>query len=137
MVYYDEIKPGAVVWMDPEILEAHGVSCPRWSWDRIGKVRPYLCVWTDGERAIFVAMSSQAGTYWHPRLFIPPQYRVGSPKFRQTEQHVCGDGNFYDGPLHAFQAASEPDRSWRGHRNGVREDFLPEALDFIGLGRLA
>lgn len=137
MVDLIEIQAGVVVWMDPEILEEHDVFCPRWPWDRLDKVRPYLCVWTDGERAIFVAMSSQAGTYWHPRLFIPAQYRIGSHKFRETEQYVCGDGNLYEGPLSSFQAASEPDRGWRGNRNRVHETFLPLILNFVGLGRLA
>lgn len=133
MVDLDEIQAGAVVWMDPEILEAHGVFCPRWSWDRIRKTRPYLCVASQGDHAIFVPMSSQPGTRRHPRLFIPPQYRVGSHKFRETEQYVCGDGNLYEGPLSDFQAASEPDRGWRGNRNRIHEDFMPEVLEFIEL----
>ena len=39
--------------------------------------------------------------------------------------------------LRVVQAASEPDRSCRGHRNGVHEDFLPKILSFIELEGLA
>lgn len=134
MVYLDEIQACVVVWMDPEILEEHDVFCPRWPWDRINKIRPHLCVWTDGSDAIFVPMSSQPSSYRHRRLHIPPQYRIGSQKFIETEQYVCG--HHYSGPLHAFQAASEPDRSWRGNRNSIHEDFLPEILDFLNLDDL-
>lgn len=131
-----DIVAGAIAYLDPKILEAHGVFCPRWPWDRIQKPRPYVCVWTDGTDAIFVAMSSKPGTYWHPRLLIPRDYRIGSQEFRETEQHVCGDGNVYEGPLRDFQAASKPDHSWRGNRSRIHEDFLPHILSFAGLEHL-
>ena len=132
-----EIVPGVVVYFDSEVLEAQGVYCPRWHFDRIRKVRPYVCVWTDGESAIFVPLSSSAGCIRFPRLLIPAEYRFGTRDFIRKPSYACGQLQYYEGTLAAFCEASKKDRVQPGNRNRVHESFLPRILQFVGLGGLA
>ena len=130
----DEIRPGVVAYLDPQIISECGLECPLLPWDRIEKVRPYVCAWGDGQTAVFVPMSTSPGNRYTFRLPIPQAYRIGCRTFIGTNQYACGPGHFYTGPLRDFQAASEPDRSLRGRRNGIHEEFLPNILSFVGLG---
>jgi hypothetical protein len=137
MITLDEMSPGIAPFLDPDALLERDVFCPRDPWDRILKTRPYLFVsWIDEEQ-LWTPLSTSQGGWRYPRLFVPSEYRTGSKRFVEDPIYVCGFGQHLIGDPYDFQVASEPDRGWRGNRNRIDEAFLPEILEFLGLGRSA
>lgn len=131
MITLDEMTPGIAPYLDPRILLEWDVFCPRAPQDRIRKNRPYLFLRWIGDEQLWVPLSTSGGGWRYPRLYVPVTYRAGSKRFIKDDIYVCGHAQHFVGDPYAFQAASEPDRGWRGNRNRVADDFLPVILDFV------
>lgn len=118
-----EIKPGVVVFLDPEKLVEFGANCLYPNSDRFEGIHPLVCVSDNGHESVWVVLSSK--NRFNRTLRIPAFIKRGHFSWTGQDSFVYGFDHVWRGPNLAFQEASHKDRSVPSMRNSVAVEYLP------------
>jgi hypothetical protein len=113
----DEIEPGIVVRLDPDVLikSSHVINTQDPPVDRAGL---FVCVESDGKVSTWAGMTTARR---RERLELKPQWRRGGrQQWRRGEQFLSDGASLWHGDNRAFAAASWQEISYAISRNRAR-----------------
>lgn len=117
----DEIRPGLVLFLDPEVLASS---------DRVTNTKdprrfrsgPFVCLTAGEEESTWLPITTEER---RERLLIPPEWRSGGhPQWLRDPQFLMDGANLRRGPHDAFIAASGAELTSREDRARVSAEGL-------------
>jgi hypothetical protein len=128
----DEIAPGLVVFLDPDVLKAAD-SVSHTKDPPTARPGPFVCISADDEVSEWLPITTEAR--WERRAIRREWCSGGHAQWLRDDQYLNDGANIWRGPPQAFVDASDRELTDRPNRARIDATGLAEIMDEVAAQR--